>query len=137
MKASAARTKAASAPKAARTKATIAPNAALAQRAAAACVDNKANDVVLLDLRGVTDMTDYFVIASGTSDTHVRSVAEHVIAALGAAGVRVQAAEGLAHGRWVVLDFVDFVVHVFHPSLRTYYQLERLWGDAPVMALNR
>lgn len=106
-----------------------------ARLAARACLDNKANDVVLLDLHGVTDMTDYFVIASGTSDTHVRSIAEHVVAEMAAAGIRARAAEGAAHGRWVVLDFVDFVVHVFHPSLRSFYQLERLWGDAPALAL--
>ena len=99
-------------------------------------MDSKAADVVLLQLRGLTDMTDYFVIASGTSDTHVRSIAEHVIADLGAKGVKVQSVEGLTHGRWVVLDFVDFVVHVFQPTLRSYYQLERLWGDAPALALN-
>ena len=100
-------------------------------------MDNRATDVVLLDLRGLTDMTDYFVIASGTSDTHVRSIAEHVMADLAARGMRVAAEEGIEHGRWVVLDFVDFVVHVFHPSLRSYYQLERLWGDAPALALTR
>jgi ribosome-associated protein len=109
---------------------------AQARLAAQVCLDSKANDVVLLDLHGVTDMTDYFVIASGTSDTHVRSVAEHVVEALGAAGVRVRAADGVAHGRWVVLDFVDFVVHVFHPSMRAFYQLERLWGDARELAVN-
>lgn len=108
----------------------------LARRAAALCVDNKANDVVLLELASVTDMTDYFVIASGTSDTHVRSIAEHVIEGMAAAGAPLAAAEGLVQGRWVVLDFVDFVVHVFHPTLRSYYQLERLWGDAPALALN-
>jgi ribosome-associated protein len=108
-----------------------------ARRAAEICLDHKANDVVMLDLAGITDMTDYFVIASGTSDTHVRSVAEHVVAEMAAAGVEVQASEGQTSGRWVVLDFVDFVVHVFHPSLREFYQLERLWGDAPVVALNR
>jgi ribosome-associated protein len=108
-----------------------------ARRAAESCMDNKAADVVVLDLQGVTDMTDYFVIASGTSDTHVRSIAEHVMADLAARGMKVEAVEGLSHGRWVVLDFVDFVVHVFHPSLRSYYQLERLWGDAPALALTR
>lgn len=65
----------------------------------------------------------------------MRAIAEHVIEAMAAAGVGVSAAEGMAHGRWVVLDFVDFVVHVFHPSLRSFYQLERLWGDAPTVAL--
>jgi ribosome-associated protein len=108
----------------------------LARRAAAICADHKANDVVLLDLHGVTDMTDYFIVASGTSDTHVRSVAEHVVQALAKDGVRVQSVEGLAQGRWVLLDYVDFVVHVFHPSLRAFYQLERLWGDAPALAVS-
>src|SRR5581483_870513 len=119
------------------TRARTSADEAQARLAAEVCLDSKANDVVLLDLHGVTDMTDYFVIASGTSDTHVRSIAEHVIERLGAMGVRVRATDGLAHGRWVVLDFVDFVVHVFHPSLRSYYQLERLWGDAPTLALHR
>lgn len=108
-----------------------------ARFAASACVDNKANDVVLLDLHGVTEMTDYFVIASGTSDTHVRSIAEHLLADLAKAGVAAVAVEGLDHGRWVVVDYLNFVVHVFHPSLREYYQLERLWGDAPALALTR
>ena len=111
-------------------------DADLARSAAALCVDNKADDVVLLDLHGITDMTDYFVLASGTSDTHVRSVAQHVMDGLAKRGIRVQSIEGLAQGRWVLLDYVDFVVHVFHPSLRAFYQLERLWGDAPALAVS-
>ena len=111
-------------------------DAELARTAAVICVDNKADDVVLLDLHGVTDMTDYFVVASGTSDTHVRSVAQHVLDELAKRGVRVQSVEGLSQGRWVLLDYVDFVVHVFHPSLRSFYQLERLWGDAPALAVS-
>ena len=106
-----------------------------AQAAATICLDNKASDVVILDLHGVTDMTDYFVIASGTSDTHVRSVAEHVVEDMKKRGFRAHHVEGLAQGRWVLIDFVDFVVHVFHPALRSFYQLERLWGDAPVVAV--
>jgi ribosome-associated protein len=104
-----------------------------AQRAAALCLERNANEVVVLNLRPVSDMTDYFVIASGTSDTHVRSVAEHVVAELKKDGVRVYHIEGITQGRWVLLDYVDFVVHVFHPALRSFYQLERLWGDAEVM----
>lgn len=107
--------------------------AAAVQRAAALCVDRKANDVVLLNLKPLTDMTDYFVIASGTSDTHVRSLAEHVAAELKKDGVSVYHIEGLSQGRWVLLDYVDFVVHIFHPTLRAFYQLERLWGDAEIM----
>lgn len=108
----------------------------LARRAAAICADHKADDVVLLDLHAVTDMTDYFIVASGTSDTHVRSVAEHVIQTLAREGARAMSVEGMAQGRWVLLDYVDFVVHVFHPSLRAFYQLERLWGDAPALAVS-
>jgi ribosome-associated protein len=107
----------------------------LARQAASLAQDNKAIDVVLLDLHGVTDVTDYFVIASGTSDTHVRSVAEKVLDGMKAAGHSVLHVEGLAQGRWVLLDFVDFVVHVFHPTLRAFYQLERLWSDAKHLAL--
>jgi ribosome-associated protein len=94
----------------------------------------RANDVVVLNLAGVTDMTDYFVIASGTSDTHVRSIGEHVISEM-KVGLSVHHTEGLQQGRWVLLDFFDFVVHIFHPTLRSFYQIERLWSDAEVVAL--
>lgn len=120
------------------TTATAAPPSAqspraLAMRAAQLCLDYKANDVVLLDLHGVTDMTDYFVIASGTSDTHVRSIGERLLDDLRKEGLHAHHIEGLQSGRWVLLDFVDFVVHIFHPTLRTFYQLERLWSDAEVI----
>ena len=89
--------------------------------------------VQVLDLRGVTDATDYFVIASGTSDAHVRGVADSVLERLGRQGQDAYHVEGLQGGRWVLLDYVDFVVHLFHPEARSFYQLERLWGDAPVV----
>lgn len=95
---------------------------------------HKAQELIVLDLRGLCDATDYFVIASGTSDTHVRALAERVIEAMARAGRRAHHVEGLASGRWVLLDFVDVVVHVFHPSLREFYQLERLWADAPAVS---
>jgi len=114
---------------------TASTSAALAQRAAQICQDNKANDIVVLNLQPVTDMTDFFVVASGTSDTHVRSVAEKVIEELKKEGTSVHHVEGLQQGRWVLLDYVDFVVHLFHPTLRQFYQLERLWGDAEVVAV--
>jgi len=110
---------------------------ALAQRAAQIAIDNKAQNVVLLDLRGITDMTDFFLIASGTSDTHVRSLGEHIMAELKKEGSPAHHVEGLEKGRWVLLDFVDFVVHVFHPTLREFYQLERLWADAEEVPLER
>src|SRR5919206_5341157 len=114
-----------------------APTAAQAQRAAVLCLDRKANDVVVLDLRQVSSATDYFVVASGTSDTHVRAIAEHVLEELRKEGVRTHHVEGLQAGRWVLLDYVDFVVHVFHPVLREFYQLERLWSDASVVEIDR
>ena len=98
-----------------------------------ALADRKAVDAVVLDLRELTAAADYFVIASGTSDTHVRGMADHVMTELAPRGVRPHHVEGLSQGRWVLLDYVDFVVHVFHPELRDFYQLERLWGDAAVL----
>lgn len=105
----------------------------LAQRAAAIALDNKGVDVVVLSLKGVSDMTDFFVIASGTSDTHVRALGEHIQAGLKQEGTSAHHVEGVQQGRWVLLDYVDFVVHLFHPSLRSFYQLERLWSDAQVV----
>lgn len=103
----------------------------LAQRAAQILIDRKANDVVLLGLAGVSDMTDYFLIASGTSDTHVRALGNSVLEDLKKeTGQMAHHVEGLQQGRWVLLDYVDFVVHVFHPTLRSFYQIERLWADA-------
>ena len=96
-------------------------------------LERKVNDVVMLGLSEVSDMTDYFIIASGTSDTHVRASAQHVIDEMKKEGNAVYHVEGLQQGRWVVLDYVDFVVHVFHPTLRSFYQLERLWSDAEVV----
>jgi ribosome-associated protein len=111
-------------------------SAEAAQRAAQAMLDLKANDVVILDLKGVTDMADFFVIASGTSDTHVRAVAQNVEQELRKVGVAPRHEEGVAQGRWALLDYFDFVVHVFHPSLRQFYQLERLWSDAEVVRVH-
>lgn len=106
-------------------------SAELAQRAAAILLAHKANDVVLLSLDGVSDMTDYFLIASGTSDTHVRALGNSVLADMKKElGQSAHHVEGLSQGRWVLLDYVDFVVHVFHPTLRNFYQIERLWADA-------
>ncbi len=106
----------------------------LAQHAAAILLDRKGNDVVLLSLAGVSDMTDFFLIASGTSDTHVRALGSAVLEDLKKeTGQMAHHVEGLQQGRWVLLDYVDFVVHVFHPTLRNFYQIERLWADADVI----
>ena len=94
--------------------------------------DRKANDVVLMDLRNISSATDFFLIASGTSDTHVASIADHVVDELKQSGTRPLNVEGQRGGRWILVDYFSFVVHVFHPAAREFYQLERLWGDAPL-----
>ena len=100
-----------------------------------ALVEHKAADVVVLDLRNLCDVTDYFIVASGSSDTHVRALADGVSNALHSSGRKTHHIEGLRSGRWVLLDYVDFVVHIFHPTLRQFYRLERLWADAPTVAV--
>jgi ribosome-associated protein len=104
-------------------------------RAAELALDRKAQDVTLLDLRHLSTATDFFLIATGRSDTHVSAIADHIIDELKREGVRPVGIEGLRGGRWVLVDYVDFVVHVFHPAAREFYQLERLWGDAPTRVL--
>lgn len=105
-------------------------------RAVELAADRKGSDLLILDLRDISNATDYFFLATGTSDIHVRSIAEHVIDELKKTGVRPSHVEGLRGGRWVLIDYIDFVVHVFLPAVRDFYQLERLWGDAPAYALD-
>jgi len=100
-------------------------------RARAVLAEHKAEDIALLDLRGVASVTDFFLIASGRSDVHVGALADRVLEELERVGRRAYGVEGLRGGRWVVLDYVDFVVHIFHPQARAFYQLEALWADAP------
>lgn len=104
-------------------------------RAAEFMLDRKAEDVVLLELRGLSSATDFFLIATGRSDTHVTAIADFLIDEMKRIGVRPSSVEGLRGGHWVLIDYFNFVVHVFHPAAREFYQLERLWGDAPLHAL--
>ena len=101
------------------------------RRAARLTLERKASDVVVLDLRGISSATDYFLLATGTSDTQVRSISDHVTRELRDEGFRPAHTEGGRDARWVLIDYIDFVVHVFHPEVRSFYQLEALWGDAP------
>lgn len=105
----------------------------LASSAATEAVERRGGDVILLDLQGLTSATDYFVIASGESDVQVKAIAERIEERLRERGVRPWHVEGLQNSNWVLLDYVDFVVHVFHREARGYYALERLWADAPVV----
>lgn len=101
------------------------------ERAGELALERKATDVTVLDLRGISSATDFFLLATGGSDIQVRAIAEHVIDELKKDDVRAGHVEGMDGGRWVLIDYIDFVVHVFHPSARSFYQLETLWGDAP------
>ncbi len=105
----------------------------LAQRAAHALLALKGEDVVILDLRGLSDVCDFFVIASGSADVQVKAMARAVRNSLVEIGQKAVGSEGEADGRWALLDFVDVVVHIFRHEVRQYYQLERLWGDAGVL----
>ena len=102
-----------------------------AVEAAKAALDKKAEEVVVLELRGVSGYADFLVIGSGTSDRHLETVADGVEKTLKDAGHRAIGSEGHRGGRWVLLDFGDVVVHVFHQEERAHYDLEGLWADAP------
>jgi ribosome-associated protein len=101
------------------------------EAAADAAREKKAEDPVVLDLRGLSSLADYFFICSGKSTRQVKAIAEGIDATLRAGGRRPGRVEGLAESRWVVLDFGDILVHVFLEEARSYYSLETLWGDAP------
>jgi ribosome-associated protein len=103
----------------------------LADRAARFALEKKARDVLVLDLRREASVCDYFVIATGESEPQVEAIAERVEAGLVAAGERPWHVEGRRGKTWVLLDYVDVVVHVFLERTRETYMLERLWGDAP------
>jgi len=101
--------------------------------AAAAAESKQAGDVVVLDLQEHSPVTDFFVIGSGSNRVQIKAIMEAVEEALEASGERAHRAEGRRDGRWVLLDFGDVVVHIFDPRERAFYNLERLWGDAPIV----
>jgi ribosome-associated protein len=104
----------------------------IALLAAEAAEEKKATDVVVLDVAETLVITSYFVVATGTSDRQVRSIAEQVEDTLReTAGIKPIGREGEREGKWVLLDFADVVVHVFQPEERDFYRLEKLWSDAP------
>jgi ribosome-associated protein len=107
----------------------------LAIELAAAAADQKGLDLRVLDLRGIGAFTDFFVLASGTSDRHVRTLANAVGDASRALGVRALGTEGEDRARWVLVDFGDVIVHLFQEEVRAFYALERLWGEAEAVDL--
>jgi ribosome-associated protein len=102
-----------------------------ARLSARVALENKARDILILDMRGITPIFDYFVIATGASRRQMHTLAEEIDAVLRAEGETRLGQEGYEPGRWVVLDYGDLVVHLFDPETRAYYGLEDLWADAP------
>ena len=97
-------------------------------------LDKQAEDVIILDLRKLTTLADYFVIGTGSVDVHVKAIVDNVDRSLRTAKnpLKPLHLEGYTHLNWVLLDYGDVVVHVFKEESRQYYQLEQLWGDAPI-----
>ena len=98
--------------------------------------EKKAEDVTVLDLQKLTSFTDYFVICSGESEPQIRTIFKNVEEKLSAEGIDLHHWEGRFETGWVLMDYRDFVVHIFSPEKRMYYELERLWGDAPRMEIS-
>ena len=92
--------------------------------------DKKAVDIVVLDLRKAAGFTDFFVICSGTNPRQIRAIADAIMEALALDGAKPAHVEGYDRSEWVLLDYFDFIVHVFAPETRVFYGLERLWGNA-------
>ena len=111
-----------------RTLSTALERAAICARVAR---DNKARDILVLDMRAITPLFDFFVIATGTSRRQIHAIAEESDAALRAEGDTRIGIEGYQASKWVVQDYGDMLVHVFDPDTRAYYSLEELWADAP------
>lgn len=106
-----------------------------AQLGARAALDKKAQTPQVLDLQALSGFADYFLICTGSSTTHVRTIAEAVEATLKTEGHRVLHREGVPESGWILLDYGDLVIHVFLPETREFYALDRLWGDAPELPI--
>jgi len=94
------------------------------------------NGITVLDLKGKSPATNYFVIATGTSDRQMRTVADEICDSAKAVGLMRFGQAGYEHGRWILLDFIDVVVHIFDSEYRDYYDLEMLWGDAEKLTID-
>ncbi len=96
-----------------------------------AAADKKAEDLVILDLKELSSFADYFVVCHGQSKRQVRGIADHIYETMSAAGYKPLGIEGLSEEAWVLMDYGELIVHVFLKSVREFYDLERLWSDAP------
>ena len=102
----------------------------MSQAICKAASDKKAHDIVIMDMKGISSSTDYFVVCSANTATQVRAIADNIEEELAKEGVAFNHKEGYREGEWVLLDFGDVIAHVFMQEAREYYALERLWGDA-------
>lgn len=98
-----------------------------------ACLDKKGTDVKVLDLRGLCCFTDYFILVTGNNKSQVQAIADNVNEAMAKAGISLKSTEGYDNASWILQDYSDYVVHVFLPETREFYNLERIWRDAKVM----
>ena len=110
---------------------------AVVRLAAHAALDKRAVDLVVLDLQGMSSLADFFLVCTGRSSAQMDTIAEAIAIALRAEGIRVRHREGTAESGWLLLDYGDVVVHIFGEESRAFYGLERLWGDAPVLSVER
>jgi ribosome-associated protein len=102
---------------------------------ARAALEHRAIDLVILEVKNLSSFTDYFVIFSGSSDRQVQAIASHIEEELGKEGVYPLGIEGKREGHWVLLDYGDVIIHIFYHPIREFYDLERLWADAPRVEL--
>ena len=105
----------------------------LAEKIATIGWEKKGNDIVLLDVRQLTDITDFFVIMSGESEPHVKALSNYVEEKLSSNGEKVWHREGYQNLNWVLLDYIEVVVHIFREQTRQFYGIEKLWGDANII----
>jgi ribosome-associated protein len=113
---------------------TVSPDALL-HIAVEAAEDKKAQNIIALNLQGISPVADYYIICHGNSDTQVQSITTAIRKQAESSGVRVRGVEGFDTARWVLLDIGDVVVHIFHREEREYYNIERLWSDAKAVEL--
>jgi ribosome-associated protein len=108
---------------------------ALTERVAALAADRKAGDIRVIDLRGVVGYTDYFIICSGNSERQTKAIHDAIHLGLKDDGVLPRRVEGAGQAHWILMDYLDCVVHIFTPEARAFYRLEQLWGEAPARSV--
>ena len=112
-------------------------SAALAERIAAIAADKKAIDIRVIDLRGIVSYTDFFVICSGNTERQAKAIHDGIHEGLKKEHQLLpRNVEGLSQARWILMDYLDCVVHIFTPDAREYYRLDRLWGEVPTLELD-